>query len=410
MKGKILNKARLAGAVMLATAGVVAGTAQADSLLAPLVIHDTTGGNAGTSTYFAMKVRGSGIPDQFNVDGGKTKDTLHYYYIQKTTGMGPGANTGVTSIQDLHTYAGNGGCHVQNNSGRVSSWDVIFQDILGNSIAPDNSRANGWNPAAGDFYGMVVMDDQSNLPENNGDGTLGARKVDEGEFSGFAYIINPAQGIMMDYKLINNHLSKESGNFSPGYISKQSIDWMWLPASNTRLGGMPVGPSFTERTAWYTAVTGLGMSRAAENTPGSRWDEVVTFTQQPQAGKKNIQQTITAKSSVSGSGAYNNDEDVVSGDKDLKIKCLGLYDRSDFLTSLQMPATMNGGWKPVNVVATNNSGIETVKGRGALTYRFDDVNGMFTASGTADVGITMQVETGGNRNDGKFGSHPNRGY
>lgn len=409
MKGKILNKARLAGAVMLATAGVAAGTAQADSLLAPLVIYDTTGGNAGTSTYFAMKLRGSGIPDQFNVDGGSLNDTLHYYYIQKTTGMGAGANTGVNSIQDLHTYASTGGCHVQNNSGRVSSWDVVFQDVLGNKPSTDRSAPNGWNALAGDFYGMMVMDDQSNLPENNGDGTLASRRVAEGEFSGFAYIINTAQGLMMDYKLINNHLSKQSGDFSPGYISKQSIDWMWLPATNTRLGGNPVGPGFTERTAWYTAVTGLGMSRAAENTPGSRWDEVVTFTQQPVAGKQDIQTVITAKSSVSGSGAYNNDEDVVSGDKDLTIKCLGLYDRSDFLTSLQQPATVNGGWKPVHVVATTNSGIDTVKGRGALTYRFDDVNGFFNTTG-GDVGITMQVETGGNRNAGGFGSHPNRAY
>lgn len=408
MKGKILNKARLAGAVMLATAGVAAGTAQADSLLAPLVIYDTTGGNAGTNTYFAMKLRGSGIPDQFNLDGGVLNDTLHYYYIQKTTGMGAGANTGVTSIQDLHTYAGTGGCHVQNNSGRVSSWDVVFQSATGGNYIGDNSAPNGWDVAAGDFYGMMVMDDQSNLPEINGDGTLASRRIDEGEFSGFAYIVNTNIGMMLDYKLINNHLSKQSGDFSPGYISKQSIDWMWLPASNTRTPN-PIGAGFQERTAWYTAVTGKGMSRAAENTPGSRWDEVVTFTQQPTAGKQDIQTEITAKSSVSGSGAYNNDEDVVSGDKDLTIKCLGLYDRSDFLTSLQIPATNNGGWKPVHVVATSNSGLDTVAGRGALTYRFDDVNGFFN-SGIPDIGITMQVETGGNRNAGGFGSHPNRAY
>lgn len=430
---------------MLATAGVAVGTAQADSLLAPLVIHDTTGGNAGTETYFAFKMRGVGEPDSFNVN--YTFSPIHYTYIQKTTGMGNGADTGVDSIQDLHTYASTGGCHVQNNTGFGSSYDLIFQtatatdrtawetgyetsgplQLQANAFTADNSNPNGWNPAAGDFYGMMVIDDAANLPDVNPDplAPISGRRAEEGELSGFAYIVNPAQGILFDYKLINNHLSKASGDFSPGYIAKQSVDWMWLPATNTRTPN-PVA-NFTERTSWYSAVVGKGMSGAAENTPGGRWDEVVTFTQNdPNLGLHNnvIKASITKKNSIAASGAYDNDEDVVSGDKDLVIKCLGLYDRSDFLTSLQVPATVNGGWKPVYIDAGASESADpaNVYGNGALTYRFDDLNGLINGTGPngvpphqgpdgLDIGITMQVETAGNRNaGGAFGQHPNRAY
>lgn len=424
MKGKMINKARLAGAVMLATAGVAVGTAQADSLLAPLVISDT---GSGIETYLAMKMRGQGISDQFTADGGKLTSPIHYYHIQKTQGMSgdPDMNTPVTSVPDLHTYAHNGGCKVTNTSGHGSSWDMIFQQVTSDAstnpsgtntnVNPaDNSVGGGWlrAPVAGDsaFYGMMIIDDVANLASLTGSN---GRRDNEGNFSGFAYVVNNASGLMFDYKLLNNPFTKRTGDFKTNWISKTSIDWMWLPATNTRSPN-PISPLFVERTSWYTAVTGEGMSLEAEQGNG-RWDEQVMFTQSDQKDAENIT-SLYAKNGADAAGAYNNDEQVLSGVKNYKVKCLGLYDRSDFLTTQQFIQTANGGWKRSHIVPVSHSGRDNVRTHGAITYRLDDLNGYQTGNtpatigGGPDIGITFQVETSGHLSTSVNKSHPNRGY
>jgi len=409
---KIIQKARIAGAVMLATAGVAVGTAQADSLLAPLVI---TNSNANIETYFTFRVRGSGVSDQFNVDGGLLNDTIHYHYIQKMTGLAgtPGADIGIKSTEELYTHRVDGGCKIQDNSGKVSSWDVVYQKASAPAniglVAPghaslvpppvaDASKPNGWNPVAGPFYGMMVIDDVSNLAPYVG---TNGRRDNEGDFIGFAYVVDADTGFVFDYKLLNNSHSKRSGDFKAAYISKKSIDWMWLPTLNPAGAG-----ALNERTAWYTAVTGEGMSGIAENA-GGRWDESVTFTQNLREGSQDVKD-LYAKNGLPGTGAYDNDEDVVSGPRDLKVTCLGMYSRLDFLTSLQIPATVSGGWKRAHIIANTEGEPGGVMAHGAITYRMDNLVGYAGLPATA--GISVQVETSGHVSTGSFGQHPNRGY
>ena len=398
MKSKILNKARIASAVMLATATMAAGTAQADSLLAPAVFANANGG--GLQTYMVFKVRGTGevnvgvniINQIFN-----GLSTNHYYYLRKRAGA-MGTAGFADDIDDLYTYRASHGCTVENNRGLTSAWDMTFQSAQGpqnvGGIHPfDLSAPNGYNPTA-DFFGMMVIDDEEN---NDADAT-----INEGEMSGFAYIVDPGNGHVLDYKLLNNHRSKESGDFSAGFISKRSIDFAWLPT-----GFGTFGPTTTatvqnaaENTVWYSAVTGSGMTGAAEQAGG--WNEVATFTQAPVAGQSSAQIPTGGET-----GAYNNDETFSSGPRNLIVNCLGMYDRTDFLTPNQIFDTQFGGWKRMHTNVANTQG-----GVGAITYRFDDLGSTPMAFGTQPLAgdWTMQVETSGHLGTGPFGNHPNRPY
>ena len=403
---KILHKARIAGAVMLATAGVAVGTAKADSVLAPLVISDSA---SFTETYFAFKMRGKGIPDAFSATGSNSLDSaIHYYHIRKMDDLG----APVVSVKGLYDHASDGGCKVTNTSGLGSSWDMIVQrvnqNVGGNTnvLLGDGSLPAGWLRSGGvfdpgPFYGMMVIDDTENLASSDLAGDNGRRSGSEGDLSGFAYVVNAATGIMFDYKLLNNPFSKRSGDFKTNWISKTSIDWMWLPAGNTRMPQVT-----TEHTAWYTAVTGVGMTDRAENN-GGKWDEEVVFTEVDQADTNSVL-GLYEKNGVPAPGAYNNDEAVLSGPRPFKVKCLGLYDRTSFLTPQQVVQSQKGGWKRAHIVPTSVSGTDLVKTFGAITYRMDDVNDMF--AGAPDVGITFNVETSGHLSNSKNNQHPNRGY
>lgn len=379
---KIFKKARIAGAVLLATAGIAVGTAQADSVLAPLVVSDSA---SGTETYFAFKMLGKRtdagdvIADAFTKAGGVNPldSPIHYYYIQKEQADGTPAG----SFRDLYDYASTGGCNVTNTSGLGSPSDLIFQTAgdqnptAGQNFnwapwltAADQSTPNGWLRDvvpfdSGPFYGMVIIDDALNAAATTGSN---GRRDMEGELSGFVYVVNPALGIMLDYKLLNNPFSKRTGDFKTSWISKSSIDWMWLPATGAN-------PNLNfERTGWYSAVTGEGMTLLAENA-GGRWDESVTFTQADQTGNKSILPRFE-KNSHDAPGAYDNDEEVISGSKDFEVKCLGLYDRSQFLTLQQYSHTRFGGWKRAHIVPSLGAG-NGVQAHGAITYRMDDLNG-----------------------------------
>lgn len=406
---KNLNKANIAGAALLVTAGVAVGTAQADSYLAPLVVSNST-----TSTYFAFKMRGAGVADEFTVSGNSNPNTsrIHYYHLQKwnTADTAP-----VTGIADLRKHP-MGGCHVTNTSGNGSSWDVVYQDVrdrflfgqadpafpLGNGFFNDDSQPAGWlgAPGATPFVGMVILDDvgNANIEPSNG------RRVNEGDMSGFAYIVNNATGTMVDYKFLNNPFSKRTGDFKTNWISKTSIDWMWLPANS----GDVFNPGAPERTAWYTAVTGEGMTALAEQS--GVWNESVVFTQTlaDYTDAKDIR-PMYSKNGTPAPGAYNNDEQVLSGPKDLKITCLGIYDRTDFLTNQQVLQTANGGFKRSHIVPVSASGVANVKAHGAITYRLDILSrGGFW--GGASYNPTFTIETSGHLSTSRNKSHPNRGY
>jgi len=417
---KIFKKAQIASAVMLATAGLAIGTAQADSYLAPLVVSTSS-----TQTYFAFKMRGAGVADEFSVSGGVNPNTsrIHYYHIQKWNNAGTAPVDSILHGENSLLDNPAGGCKVSNTSGNGSSWDMILQNFRqtapagtadpfilsnGNPGSQDQSQPAGWisalNPKLGNylpFVGMTIIDDvgNANIEPSNG------RRVNEGDMSGFVYIVNLATGAMVDYKLFNNPFSKRSGDFKTNWISKTSIDWMWLPANN------PGGIASTERTAWYTAVTGEGMSALAEQQ--GAWNESVKFTQTLANYDAAMDiRPIFRKNGAAAPGAYNNDEQVLSGPKDLDITCLGLYDRTAFLTLQQIQQTYNGGWKRSHIVPVNASGVDNVKAHGAITFRTDIING-------TDLGInikrgplnpTLTVETSGHLSTSKNKQHPNRGY
>lgn len=405
----IIVKKQLLKMILIASAGCISSAVQADSVLAPLVIVDPVN---FTETYFAFKMKGKGISDVFSSIGKNPLDSsLHYYYIQKLDSN----DKPVINLKGLYDNVSTGGCKVTNSSGLGSSWDVVIQTASksinatsSNFLVSDQSQPSGWLEGGkfspGPFYGMMVIDDVLNLASVDGDN--GRRSGSEGELSGFAYIINAATGLMFDYKLLNNPFSKRTGDFKASLISKTSIDWMWLPSDNR------IFPALSkERTAWYTAVTGLGMTMNAENEGKGKWDEEVLFTQTDQLNTNSLK-SVYMKNGVTGTGSYGNDEQVLSGTRDLKVKCLGFYDRNSFLTSQQINQTALGGWKRVHIKPLSVSGVSKVKAFGAITYRLDDTNGWFNGfiASPKSIGASFIVETSGTLANTRNNQHPSRGY
>lgn len=362
MKKVFLKKARLVSAVMIATAGMSFGTvAQADSLLAPLVISDAA---AGFETYFALKMKGS---QSFSAGG----DNLHYVWIKKGT-----------SVNDLGSLGTP--CLVEDNTGRGSKGDVVYQSVrTAGALYTGGFAFDGSSPAtysAGDFVGMTVISDVSN-ESDGGSGTP------EGDMSGFGYIVNAALGSYQDYKLLNNHHSAEDGNFKTGFISKHVVDFMWMGSSAN--AGTPI-------TGWTMSVTGPDMSK---HTGGynSTYGLTVKVSQDQRDGEDSPENAIA--------GAYDNDESIVSGDRPMFITCMGTFTKSGFLTPLQNSSSQDGGWTRKSIIpqADAYAGTNTAKvASGALTYRAD------TATVVPGPSTTLQIETGGHLAPGN--NHANRPY
>ena len=376
-------------AVATAVAGslMLSSVASADSLLAPLVI-----GAEGVKTFFAFKVRGAGTVNQ-NWSG--SGSSLHYTWFKKGT-----------SIADLHNLTT--GCAIENSTGTVSSYDMVLQTAVGSSdFDTDKSKPSSYG--GGDFVGFAVLTDMANANNEKDVKNL----VDEGEMSGFAYVVDATNGFVLDYKLLNNHRSKVEGDFSAGFISKKSIDYSWLP----------VGVADTQ---WLTVVVGDGMTKA--EATGS-WKGTVSITQ----GKSNDNSfapsvpTDTVATNNVEVGAYDTDERVWSGDKALSVTCMGIYDRSAFLLSQQLAQTTNGGWRRAAIIADTTTGAN-----GAITYKSEEINltnlalaadrpeAVFgSISGNSIINptivtgtkkaISFQVETSGHLSKLPE-SHPNRPY
>lgn len=365
MKTVFMKKARLAGAVMVATIGMAAGTvAQADSLLAPVVISDTA---AGYETYFAFKMKGA---------GGANKDNLHYTWIKKGT-----------SVTDL--FRTSKPCIMENNMGKGSKGDMIYQSVraAGRAYTGD-FMIDSSQPAvygAGNFVGMTVITDVANE-------SAGGSGAPEGDMSGFGYIVNAGIGVYQDYKLLNNHHSAEDGNFGNGFVSKHVIDFMWQ-------GPRSIGNANPPSTGWTMSVTGPDMSKHS-GTYNSTYGLAVKVSQVQRTPEDSPQNAVI--------GAYDNDEKIISGDKPLLVTCMGSFTKSAFLTPLQIFSTQDGGWTRKSIIpiadAYTAGGTDTAKiAKGAITYRAD------TARGIPGPSTTMQVETGGHLASGG-NNHANRPY
>ena len=348
MKSKFLKKARVASAVTLATAAMAAGTVQADSLLAPLILNDTN-----TTTYLSLRTGQIIAP----VNG------LHYTWLQKNSTLN-GTNNTQIALGDMNRK-----CIPVNSFGKATPLDMVYQTTKGNAnfmtppIAPDFSMGSGFPWAPGfDYAGMLVIDI---------DAALG---IEEGNFLGFAYVVDTANNFLLDYKLLNNHLSTKSGDFSAGFISKKSIDFSWLP------------DTFAD-TYWYTAVVSDDMTKGPEQA--GVYDATVNIQSQPRVELDGTANQESPQAIQGGIGVYNNDEDYLSGARDKRVTCVAYYQRDAFILPSQFGFTANGGWtrraiQPVDTV---------IDATGAITYKMERSNngGVFPGVPAA----SWQIETSG---------------
>lgn len=388
------------GAVAAAVAGslMISGVAGADSVLAPLVIGlDGGGANAGVQTYFSIKARGTGA---VNNRMASTTD-LHYVWFKKN----PAGTTGSVAMASLFDL--NQTCEVSNNNGRVSPWDMVFQRAVGSVAAGaptasttqmnllgvtapgandalDASQPNGYT--AGDFVGFVVITDKANVNTNPAVKDL----ANEGELSGFGYVVDPTNNIVLDYKLLNNHRSKVEGDFSAGFIAKKSVDFSWFPEQM----------AFTQ---WLAVATGEDMLKA--DSGAGTYDATVLFSQDALSG------SVSPQLPTGGSGVYNNDEKVTSGGVNVRVTCMGVLNKNNIMSTLQLADTVNGGWKRMSIQnsATRNTATGTANttqvASGAIVYKAEMMSFVpaptgfvspeilrATAPGLAAV---SQVQTGG---------------
>ena len=373
MKKKI-NKKVLAASICIACMSSVTSV-QADSLLAPLVISDIAN---GFETTLSFKVRGTGAADHSWARFGANEaniSKLHYIWLQKGSTIGAMFN---------RTKECN---HVDNN-GLVSPWDMVSQtvnptlqilaQVAGTDATVSGINAGGnpggriANPAA-PFYGMAILDDVASLKSK---GNV------EGNSSGFAYVINYFTGMMLDYKLVNNHKTAESGNFSAGFARKTSVDLSWNPLNR-------------DLTLWLAVATGPGM------TSGNGWAGAINISQQLN-NSLGLGKQVTPKVPHGGStGVYNNDEVNLSGDTPLDITCMGMFTRANFMNPTQLAGTVNGGWTRKSIVGSNGS-------TGGMIYKAELKLIPSIISGTAVT--AFQSETSGHLATSGTGPHPNRPY
>lgn len=314
-------------AVATAVAGtlMISGVASADSVLAPLVI----GIDGGSQTYFSIKARGTGAVNA-RMSSSSMSD-LHYVWFKKGTGLADLANLSKK-------------CEVSNNNGRVSPWDMVIQRAVDNDSdvnldGDDKSVPNGYS--AGNFVGFAVITDNANKNSNPAVKDL----ANEGELSGFGYVVDANNSFVLDYKLLNHHRSKVEGDFSAGFISKKSVDFSWMPID-------------IAATEWTTIVTGDDMLKA--DSGAGEYDATVKFSQDTLAG------SVSPQLPTGGSGVYNNDEKVTSGGKNFNVTCMGVFGREQMLNTLQLADTVNGGWKRMSVGTV--SGTNQVAS-GAIVYK-----------------------------------------
>ena len=393
---KILHKAQLAGAVMLATAGVAVGTAQAESLLAPLVINSSVenGDDWRIETYLSMRTGASlDMNSPYN---------LHYRWIQKNhpSTLSPELKALEDELEDgkpkyIDTPMKALGqldreCKMINSFGKATPRDMIYQTTAGSAdfkalprgfvgSSEDGLEASQPSGFPGDFAGMLVID---------ADGTQ------EGNFSGFAYIIDTENATMIDYKLLNNHHSTVPGNFAAGFISKKSIDYSWLPDT-------------LASTEWYTAVTSKNMGAYVEDSAHSIYDATVTIGNYARVELDGTSNQRDPWAIQGGIGVFDNDENFISGAPDFNVTCVGLYSRTKFIDPSQEHFTENGGWTRRSITPVKGKKIDA---KGAITYKWEKSkqDGPYAALLNGRNAVSFQVETSGNLSTKK--SHANKPY
>lgn len=349
----------LAASVLAGFVGV-SGTAQADTVFAPLVMSDITNGWA---TVISLKARGNGNPNS-RFSGGDITD-LHYAYRRKATSL-------------LGMFNPANACEHTDGNGRISSWDMLthtvdpFIDALAKTPGSDLSTAftppgvlDGQN-----FYGYAVISDVANLDS----------ATEEGNLSGEVGVYNLIAGVMLDYKLLNNHKSNKFGDFSKGFTSKTSTDLQWNPVNR-------------DITFWLGIATGPDMVNGAYGAVISQ-NQLANGSDDPKV-PHNLAPNIAG-------GAYDNDEENFSGDNPYAFQCMSFFTRNQVLNAGALPRTVDGGWTRKSILGTGGA-------TGAMIYKaaLKVIPSVFSGS----LQISFTSETSGHLNrsfDGK--THANRPY
>lgn len=427
----LLKKSALASAV--AGSLMLSGVASADSLLAPLIMA-TGGSGAGYDTYLHYKIRGNATPNAGAAGVLTGQTNVNITWLQK--------GTAPADLYDTTT-----GCQHTDGSHRASPWDMVYQDVedsTGGAYHPgDQTRPNFSVPGAGGggvsgFVGMAILDDAANIAEPKGN---------DGDFSGFAYIVDYNTGYMYDYKLLNNHHSTDTGNFSAGFISKKAVDFAWGPVDDGVVSaGLATDNSvWSSDTAWLVAVTSADMTNSGgTGSLGNTYDASVRISQNQIAGQD------SPRGPLGGStGAYNNDEKSISGEQNVDVTCMALvglipashvggivgnpdniatggnlaHDNNPVMEGILTPAqydnSVNGGWARRSIEPTTTwqpiPGITANRAytaSGAIIYKIEtNQTGMGVRAGYPGLRVpaaSFQVETSGHLAPGA--NHVNRPY
>jgi hypothetical protein len=298
--------------------------------------------------------------------GGGDITDLHYTYLKKSNNLGG-------------MFAANpNGCELDDQNGKISSWDMLTHtvdpivDIFAKDPGSDQSTAYtpaGFPTAA--FYGMAVIDDVQNL-----NGAI------EGNVSGEVNIFNLISGTLLDYKLVNNHRSTTSGDFSVGFTRKSSVDLQWNPTNR-------------DFTFWLGVATGANMTSS-----GSIYNGGMTISQNTRPGNSSPMVPHNKFPNTNG-GVYNNDERNYSGNTPVNINCMGLFTRADFMNNSQQVNTAQGGWTRRSIVG-DAAGIAD----GGLVYK--SAFKIFPSIFSGRAILSFGSETSGHLAAGN--EHPNRPY
>lgn len=354
---KKFNLKVLAASILVGFAGV-SSTAQADSILAPLVIADIA---TGWYTVFSLKARGLGLPS----DKMANLTDIHYTWRRKSGTLG-----------GMFTAPAQGCTHLD-GTGKISSWDTLthtadpFLDFIAKTPGSDGSSA--FTPHGiftTNFYGYTVISDVANL----------SSATEEGNLSGEVAVYNVIGGIMLDYKMLNNHKSSDFGDFKKGFTAKTSVDFQWNPINR-------------DVTFWLGLATGPDMVNG-------NYGAVISQNAHPN-GSDDPKIPHNLAPNTQG-GVYDNDEVNYSGNQDYAFNCMSAFTLNEVVQPAVIPFVANGGWARKSIVGSGGA-------TGAMIYKAALKFVPIVTSGVLNIAFTS--ETSGHLNRGFDGkTHANRPY
>jgi hypothetical protein len=269
----------------------------------------------------------------------------------------------------------------------TSSWDMIFQTLTANdgiggvpnlpAGPPPLNPPTGLNSpplpnlpgadqsvarfASGPFVGFMIIDDEVGGvsvgydPANPNDPIPGK----EGHLSGQAYVIDFEENSIFDYKLLNNHKTAKSGDFSAGFISKKTVDMQWWPEA--------------VETVWLVLAVGSDMTQEPGGIPSSS----ATWPGRVRVDQSNVNGNDTRIPFGGQRGVYNNDEVTYSGEVPVVVECMAILNKAAFMTLNQLNNTASGGWTRKNLTPLPDTDptladpFPPTSANGAIVYRME---------------------------------------